>query len=270
MPGVPPAQVLAHRIVWCLLFLSVVLGARRQWAWLGRVARQPRVLLAFGASALLIAGNWMTYIWAVGNGRIVDASLGYFITPLVNVLLGFTVLGERPRRVQWTALALAAIGVAWLTWQAGRLPWIALVLALTFGGYGLMRKIAALGPLEGLMLETILLGPLALLGLAYWWHTGTGWFPAADAGTDLWLVALGPITAIPLLLFAAGARRLSLTTLGLLQYIGPTIQLGVAVGLLGEPFSTERLTGFACIWAALAVYTLDGWRTSRRITAVPA
>jgi chloramphenicol-sensitive protein RarD len=270
VPGIPAGEVLAHRIVWCMLFLGVVMTVRRQWAWFAPVLRRPRVLLAFAASAVLIAGNWMTYIWSVSNNHVVDASLGYFITPLVNVLLGYTVLRERPRRVQWAALGLATLGVAWLTVLSGSLPWIALVLALTFGGYGLMRKIAALGPLEGLMLETVVLGPLAFGALAFWWLAGTGTFPSDDVGTNLWLMALGPITAVPLLLFAAGARSLSMTTLGLLQYIGPTIQLAVGVWVFREPFTTARLIGFACIWAALVIYTLDGWRVSRRLAPTPA
>lgn len=269
MPGVPSGQVLAHRIVWCLLFLGLVLTLRRQWAWLPQAFRRPRVLAAFTASALLIAANWLTYIWSVNNGHVIDASLGYFITPLVNVLLGTTLLHERPRRAQWVALGIAACGVVWLTAQTGRLPWIALVLAFTFGLYGLLRKVAVLGPLEGLTLETIVLAPLAVFGLAWWSHDGSSMFPAASLAADLWFVALGPITAVPLLLFAAGARRLSLTTLGLLQYIGPTIQLVIGVWVIGEAFTPARLIGFACIWLALVLYTIDSWRGSR-LAALPA
>ena len=261
--GIPPGEVLAHRIVWCLLFLAGVLTVRRQWAWFPQVMRQPKVLAAFTASALLIAANWLTYIWSVNNDHVIDASLGYFITPLFNVLLGFTLLKERPRRVQWIALAIAAAGVLWLTLQTGKLPWIALVLGITFACYGLLRKVAALGPLEGLTLETIVLGPLALAALLYWARAGTGLFPADAWTTNAWLIALGPITAVPLLLFAAGARRLSMTALGLLQYIGPTIQLAVGVWAFGEPFGGARLLGFACIWLALVIYTVDGWRVSR-------
>lgn len=261
--GVPPGEILAHRIFWCLLFLGLVLSVRRQWAWFPRVLRQPKVLAAFVASALLIAANWLTYIWSVYNDHVIDASLGYFITPLFNVLLGYTLLHERPRRVQWIALAIAALGVLWLTVQTGRLPWIALVLAITFASYGLLRKVAALGPLEGLTLETIVLAPLALAAIVIWTLQGTATFPSPAPGTNAWLIALGPITAVPLLLFAAGARSLSLTALGLLQYIGPTIQLAVGVWAFGEPFGGARLIGFACIWLALLIYTLDGWRASR-------
>ena len=260
---VAPGEVLAHRIVWCLALLLAVLGARRQWAWLAAVLRQPRVLGAFAASALLLSVNWLTYIWSVNNGHVVDASLGYFITPLVNVLLGYSLLHERPRRAQWAALALASLGVAWLTWQTGRLPWIALLLAATFGCYGLLRKVAVLGALEGLTLETLVLAPLALVALAIWSAHGLASFPAPDLRTNLWLIALGPITAVPLLLFAAGARRLSMTTLGLLQYIGPSIQFVLGVWIFREPFTPARLIGFGMIWLALAIYSADGWRVTR-------
>jgi chloramphenicol-sensitive protein RarD len=270
VPGLDATEVLAHRIVWCLVMVLAVVGWRRQWGWLAPLARQPRVLAAFAASAVLLAGNWLMYIWAVDHGHVGDASLGYFITPLVNVFLGYTLLHERPRRGQWIALALAAIGVAWLTLQAGRLPWIALVLAGTFGSYGLLRKVAVLGALEGLTLETLLLAPLAVAAIAWWWSHGRSAFPAPDALTNAWLVMLGPVTAVPLLMFAAGARRVSMTTLGLLQYIGPSIQFVLAVWVFHEAFGAARLIGFGLIWAALAVYSLDGWRRARRPAAAAA
>jgi chloramphenicol-sensitive protein RarD len=264
---VPAPQVLAHRVVWCLLFLAAVLTWRGQWGWLRRVTGQPKVIAAFTASALLIGANWLVYIWAVLHGHVIEASLGYFITPLVNVLLGVTLLHERLRRAQWLALAIAAGGVLWLTLQAGRPPWIALSLAITFGSYGLLRKIAMLGALEGLTLETLLLAPLALLALGIAeWH-GSASFPAPDALTNAWILALGPITAVPLLLFAAGARRLSMATLGIVQYLGPSIQFVLGVWVFGEAFSAARFGGFAAIWFALLIYTLDGWRVSRVATA---
>jgi len=265
--GIDPGEVLAHRIVWCLLLMLALLAWRRQWNWLGPVLRQKKVLAAFIASALLLSGNWLTYIWSVNNGHVIDASLGYFITPLVNVLLGYTLLHERPRRAQWTALAFAALGVIWLTVQTGRLPWIALVLAATFGCYGLLRKIATLGAVEGLTLETMLLAPLALGAIVVWSLQGRSTFPAPDALTNLWLIALGPITAVPLLMFAAGARRISMTTLGLLQYIGPSIQFALGVWVFHEPFTRARMAGFALIWLALIVYSADGWRVTRRAAA---
>lgn len=264
LSAVPPAEVLAHRVLWSLAFVLGLLALRRQWAWLADVLRRPRVLGAFAVSALLLSGNWLTYIWSVNNGHVLDASLGYFITPLVNVLLGYTVLHERPRRAQWAALALAMAGVLWLTWQAGELPWIALLLATSFGAYGLLRKIAVLGPLEGLTLETLLLAPLAGLALAWWVSQGSTHFPTDDLATNLWLVGVGPITAIPLLLFAAGARRIPMTTLGLLQYIGPSIQFVLGVWLFKEPFAGPRMAGFVLIWTALLLYSIDGWRVARR------
>ena len=265
---VPAPQILAHRVVWCLLFLAAVLTSRRQWGWLRQVLGQPKVLAAFVASALLIGANWLAYIWAVSHGHVLEASLGYFITPLVNVLLGMTLLHERLRRAQWLALAIATGGVVWLTLQAGRPPWIALSLAISFGGYGLLRKIAVLGALEGLTLETLLLAPLALLVLGLATLHGSASFPAPDALTNLWMIALGPITAVPLLLFAAGARRLSMATLGIVQYLGPSIQFLLGVWVFDEAFSAARFAGFACIWLALVIYTFDGWRRAGRPAAV--
>ena len=259
---VPAPQILAHRVMWCLVFLAAVLTVRRQWGWLRQVLRQPRVLAAFVASALLIGANWLAYIWAVNHGHVLEASLGYFITPMVNVLLGVTLLHERLRRAQWLALVIATAGVLWLTVQAGRPPWIALSLAITFGSYGLLRKIAVLGALEGLTLETMLLAPLALLVLGMATLDGSACFPAPDALTNVWLMALGPITAIPLLLFAAAARRLSMATLGIVQYLGPSIQFLLGVWVFNEPFSAGRLIGFGGIWLALLIYTLDGLRVS--------
>jgi len=253
-------DVLVHRIVWSLGFLLVVLAARRQWTWLREVLSQPKVLGAFSVSALLLSANWLTYIWAVTHDHVIDASLGYFITPLVNVLLGYTVLHERLRPMQWTAVALAAAGVLWLAVQAGQLPWIALVLAATFGGYGLLRKTAALGALEGLALETMLLAPPAFALLAWAAAHGTSSFPASSTLTNVLLVGIGPVTAIPLLLFAAGARRIRLVTLGLLQYIGPSIQFVLGVWLYHEAFSGARMIGFCLIWLALLIYSLEGWR----------
>jgi chloramphenicol-sensitive protein RarD len=265
LPGVRPAEVLANRIVWSLLLVAAALAWRRQWSWLGPVLRRPRVVATFVASALLLAVTWITYIWAVSNGHVIDASLGYFITPLVNVGLGYGLLGERPRRAQWTALAIAAAGVVWLTVSAGRLPWTGLLLGISFGGYGLLRKIAVLGALEGLTFETMILAPAAVIAMVVWWGSSATSFPAPDLATNLWLVGLGPATTVPLLLFATGARRLSLTSLGLLQYLSPTVQFLLGVWLFHEPFTPMRLVGFAVIWVALAVYTADGWRTTRRL-----
>ena len=260
LPGVQPVEVLANRIVWSLLLVTALLAWQRHWSWLGKALHHPRSVASFVASSLLLSANWITYIWAVSNGHVVDASLGYFITPLVNVALGYGLLGERPRRAQWTALAIAAIGVVWLTMSAGRLPWIGLVLGLTFGAYGLLRKVAVLHALEGLTFETMILAPAALTGMAWWWGGSATSFPAPDLGTNLWLLGLGPATTLPLLLFAFAARNISLTTLGLMQYLGPSIQFVLGLWLFHEPFTPERLAGFALIWIALALYTADSWR----------
>lgn len=261
--AVSPLDIVLHRALWSLAFVLVVLAVLRRWTWLPDVARRPRTVGIFALSALLLSANWLVYVWAVNNGRVVDSSLGYFITPLVNVLLGYFVLKERPRPVQWYALTFAAAGVLWLTIFAGSLPWVGLVLAATFGIYGLMRKTAPLGALEGLTLETLLLAPLAASLLA--WRMSHG---ASDVELDATLFALlalaGPLTALPLLLFAAGARRIPMATLGVLQYIGPTIQFALGVWLFHEPFAGPRLIGFALIWLALVVYTAEGWLFMRR------
>lgn len=267
---VPPAQILVHRMLWSLLFLLGVLAWRRQWSWLN-IVRKPRVLASFIASAFLLSANWLVYIWAVTNGHVVESALGYFINPLVNIMLGYLILHERLRRAQWGAIALAAAGVAWLTWQAGTVPWIALVLALTFGGYGLLRKTAALGALEGLSFETMVLFPLALAYFVWLTVHGQNVFLNTDSSTTRWLlVAAGPTTAIPLLLFASGARQIPLSVLGLLQYLSPTLQFLLGVWMFNEPFSPGRLVGFLFIWAALALFAAEGLLYHRRPTPVQA
>ena len=256
---VPPMEILVHRVLWSLLFLAVILTLRRQWAWLGALRGQPRVMVSFAVSALLLSGNWLLYIWAVNNNHVIEASLGYFINPLVNVMLGYLVLKERLRAGQWSAIGLAALGVLWLTWQAGHMPWIALILAASFGAYGLMRKTAALGALEGLSFETLILFPFALAYLAWLTFHGANSFVTTSSDTTrALLVAAGPITAIPLLLFASGARKIPMSVLGLLQYIGPSIQLSLGVFLFHEVFTTDRLIGFVLIWSALALYAAEG------------
>lgn len=257
-------EIVMHRMLWSLVFLVCVLVVLRRLAWLRSVARQPRVLLAFGMSALLLSANWTVYVWAVQNGQVLDASLGYFILPLVNVAIGFTFLQERPRPGQWLAVAVAAAGVLWLTLQAGRLPWVALMLAGTFGIYGLLRKLAKLGALEGLTLETLLLSPMAAGLLAWWaWH-GQGALVQGEPVTVGWLLLAGPLTAIPLLLFAAGARRISMATLGILQYISPSLQMLLGIWLYGEAFESERAIGFYLIWMALLLYSAESLWSSRK------
>ena len=255
---VPPLQILAHRMLWSLAFLLVLLLLRRDWKWL-QVVRQPRVFFSFVLSALLLSANWLVYIWSVMNHHVIEASLGYFINPLVNIVLGYLILKERMRPLQWAAIGVAALGVGWLTWQAGTVPWIALFLALSFGGYGLLRKTAALGPLEGLSFETIVLFPLAA-GYVIWLtvHGQNVFINTASDSTRWLLIMAGPLTAIPLLLFATGARKIPLSILGLLQYLSPTLQFLLGVWLFKEAFSADRLVGFVMIWSALALFAGEG------------
>jgi chloramphenicol-sensitive protein RarD len=270
LSAIPALEVVMHRTFWCMVLLLVILAVRRQWSWLAAVWRSPKVLGAFALSAVLLGVNWLVYVWAVQNGHVLDASLGYFILPLVNVGLGFVFLHERPRPGQWLAVAVAAAGVLWLALLSGHVPWVALILALTFGFYGLLRKVGALGALEGLALETLMLAPVAG-GLLLWWGLqGRGALVQGSAADIGWLLLAGPLTAIPLLLFAAGARRVSMATMGILQYISPSLQLLIGVILYGEPFETARATGFCLIWAALIVYSLEGWWFSGRTPPVPA
>jgi chloramphenicol-sensitive protein RarD len=263
LAGIAPLEVVMHRTLWSAVFLLCVLLVLRRWAWLRVVAGQPRVLGAFALSAALLTSNWLTYVWAVHNQHLLDASLGYFILPLVNVAIGFFILHERPRRGQWLAVTVATSGVLWLAVQAGHPPWIALMLAFSFGGYGLLRKVGALGALEGLTLETLLLAPFAVAGLAYLALQGSGTLVQGDTTTLAWLLLGGPLTATPLLLFAAGARRITLTTMGILQYISPSLQFAIGVWLFHEPFASARFVGFVLIWAALVIYSVEGWLTAR-------
>lgn len=264
LQGIPPLEILANRVCWSVVFLALLLLLRRQWRWLAQIKHNPKILLSFVASALMLTLNWVVYIWSVNAGHIIDATLGYFITPLVNVLFGL-MLGERLRIGQWASVVLAAGGVAWLTLSAGQLPWVGLTLAASFGLYGLLRKTATLGALEGLSIETLIILPLAL---AFLLMPGSG--SSHSMGGDsltmtLLLMAAGPVTAIPLLLFAHGARRIPLSVLGILQYIGPTIQFLLGVWLYHEPFEGNKLVGFSIIWSALLLYSAEGlWRTWRR------
>ncbi len=266
---VPVVEVVLHRSTWALLFVLVVLTVQKRWAWLAPTLRQPRLLALFAFSALLLSTNWLIYVHAVQTGHVLQASLGYFINPLVSVLLGVLVLRERLRRAQWLAVALAACGVVWLTVQAGSLPWMALVLACSFGVYGLVRKTAPLGALEGLALENLLLAPLVLPLLAWWtWQHG-GVLANAAAGQHAllgWLLLGGPLTALPLLWFAAAARRLPLAMLGMVQYVSPSMQFLLAIWVFNEPFDSQRLVGFVFIWSALLLISADavGFRPRAR------
>jgi chloramphenicol-sensitive protein RarD len=268
---VPVFEVVVHRSLWSLVFVLGLLAALGRIGQLTAALHDARLVRTSFLSALLLAANWMVYVWAVNNARLVEASLGYFINPLVNVLLGFVFLHERLRAAQWVAVALAAAGVLWLGWQLGQPPWVALTLACSFGVYGLMRKTAALGAIDGLALETLLLAPIAAGLLAWWTLQGTGAFVQGDPTLLGWLLLAGPLTALPLLLFAAAARRLSLATLGLMQYLSPSIQLALGVWVFHEPFGADRQVGFAFIWAALVLYSAESlWTAHRRAATAPA
>ncbi|MEL4180927.1 EamA family transporter RarD [Roseateles sp. PN1] len=268
---VPALEVIMHRTLWSLVFVLGILLVLRRWAWLGPVLKSRQLLGRFAISALLLSCNWLVYVWAVQNNHVLDASLGYFINPLVNVALGFIFLRERPRPLQWLAVGLAAAGVLWLAVQTGHMPWVALTLALSFGVYGLMRKVASLGALEGLALETMLLAPIAAVALGWMSWQGHSALAEGNASTLGWLLFAGPLTAVPLLLFAAGARRIPMSTLGLLQYISPSLQFLLGVFLFNEGLQPTRLIGFALIWAALLVYSAEGlWVSKARGRADPA
>lgn len=255
LSGVPAGQILAHRIVWSLVFVGIILALRHNWSWLRGAVRKPRLLLTFALSGSLLAVNWFTYIWGVNAGFIVETGLGYFINPLVNVLLGYLVLKERLRPAQWLALSVALAGVLYLTFSYGAFPWIAMTLATSFGIYGLIRKTAPLNSAEGLFLETAVLFLPALGYLLLMETRGAGDFAHTDISTTLLLAGAGIVTSVPLMLFASGARRISLTSLGLLQYIAPTLQVMIGVFVFGEAFGPARIVGFGLIWLALGLYS---------------
>lgn len=256
-----PMEILSHRIVWSLLLLVGILGIQQRWGWLAPALRDRRTLGAFLLSTLLLGINWLVYIWAVNAGQIVEASLGYFINPLVNVVFGVLFLQEQMRPGQWLAVGLAALGVLYLTVTLGAPPWVGLTLAFSFAGYGLLRKTARLNTLEGLTFETSFLFLPALAYLLYLGGTGQGVFGVVSGQLTGLLLLSGVFTALPLLLFAAGARRIPFSLVGILQYIAPTIQFLLGVYLYGEPFSPARLVGFGLIWLALALYSAETlWR----------
>jgi len=262
--SLPAGEIMSHRMVWSFLFLMGVLAVTRRWGWVRTLLRQPKVLFTFMLTAALLSVNWLTYIWAVNAGFIVESALGYFINPLVNVLLGMVFLRERLRPWQAVAVLIAASGVLYLTITYGALPWIALTLAFTFGTYGLLRKTAVLNSLEGLSLETAWMFLPAFAYLAVQQINGTAAFGQSDLLTHVLLIGTGLITALPLLLFAAAARRVTLITLGILQYIAPTLQFLIGVFVYDEPFSHTQLIGFSIIWLALIIYTGDAIVRQRR------
>lgn len=264
LAAVPALQIIAHRVLWCVAFVLLYLTFRGLLPALRAAISQPRLLRLLAISAALIGINWGVYIWAVTHERVVEASLGYFINPLVSVLLAVLVVGERLRRVQWAAVMLAAVGVLWLSARHEGVPWIALTLALTFSFYGLVRRYTVIDAIPGLALENLFLLPLALGWLLWAEHAGDAAFLHQPLWKDLLLVLGGALTALPLIGFAYAARRVPLSLIGLMQYVSPTLQLLCGVLLLGEPFVAEQAVGFGMIWAGLALYAGDGWRRARR------
>lgn len=268
LDGISAVEIVAHRIVWTVLLVGAVVIALKGPAAVVTAVGSWRRLGIFVVTTVLITVNWTTFIWAVGNNRLVESSLGYYINPLINVLLGVLFLGERLNRRQLVAVAIATLGVGILVLSYGSVPWVALSLALSFGFYALVRKKAAIDPVIGLLVETLLLVPAALGYLL--WLGGDGSFLGHGIGHSLLLVLAGPMTAIPLVLFMIGAARLTLTTVGLLQYVGPTGQLLLGVLVYGEAFTGVHGVAFACIWAALVVFSADAFTTHRAARAAAA
>ncbi len=266
---VPAIVVVAHRVAWSLLLLAAIIAWQRRWGEMNAALRSKRMLLMLGCTTLLIATNWITFIWAVSHERVMQASLGYYINPLFSVLLGMLLLRERMRRWQFVSLALATAGVVNLVLTGGEFPWIALILAVSFGLYGLLRKIAPVAPLVGLMVETGLLMPIAL-AVIFMGINGQGAAMALNIPTHVLLIFAGVITTFPLLWFAAAAQRLRLSTMGFLQYIAPTCQFLLAVLLYREPFTTPHAITFIFIWTALAIFTLDSVQAYRRQKSLPS
>jgi chloramphenicol-sensitive protein RarD len=266
---VPVFQVISHRILWSAVLLVAYVALRGQLGDLRASIARPGVLKAYAFASLLIAINWGVFIWAVGAGRVVEASLGYFINPLLSVLLAVFVLGETLRPAQWASVAMAATGVLYLAVAHGHVPWISLLLATSFALYGLAKKRAPLGSVHGLTLETGLLTVPAAAYLAWSELQGEAALFHGAATTDALLLGAGAVTIVPLLLFASAAQRIPLLWIGLLQYIAPTLQLGIGVLVFGEPFEHDRLVGFSLVWAALVLFAVEGVRAHRASAVEP-
>jgi chloramphenicol-sensitive protein RarD len=259
-------EIMAHRIVWSCLLVFAWLAWRGDVGAVRTALANPGTRYRLMITAVLISINWLIYVWSIAHGHVIDASLGYFINPLLNVVLGVLVLGERLNRAQKSAVGLAAAGVLYLAMVAGRPPWIALALAASFGGYGLIRKVVKVEAVPGLATETLLLAPFASSFLLWMEMQGTGAFGHAAPQINALLLGSGLVTALPLALFAYGARLIPLSTVGLVQYIGPTLQFLLGVWVFHEPFTVQRGVGFLFIWTALAVYAGDGlWRSRKQM-----
>lgn len=259
-------EILCHRILWSLVVMAIVLSVRRDWTWIPPLVRSPRRLIELAVAAVLIAINWLVYVWAVEEDRVVDAALGYFINPLVTVSLGVVVLGERLRRMQWVAVALGALAVLVISVGYGQVPVVALTLAFSFAGYGFLKKRITLTPSQSLTAETAILTPVAIVVMVFV-ATGEGTvFANEGLGMSLLLATTGVVTAVPLVLFAASARRIPLTMLGLLQYLTPSLQFLCGVFVFDEHMPPERWAGFALVWIALMCMSADAIRQLRRGT----
>ena len=263
-------EIVAHRVIWSMVFMGALVALWRRWPAIRAALGTGRVLITLLITTLLIGTNWLIFIYAVVSGHVLEASLGYYLNPLVNVLLGVVLLKEKLSRAQVFATLLAAAGVAVLAAGAGSGLWISLTLAATFAVYGFLRKIVAVDSLEGLSIETALLSPLALAWLVWLQADGSAAFASVTLTTDLLLVLGGAVTAIPLLMFTAAARRLPYSTLGFLQYVAPSLQFLLAVLAFGEPLTTAHLICFAAIWTALAIFSFEGLRSAHRGRAVQA
>lgn len=253
----PALQIMTHRVTWSFFFFLILIILRKQLKPLFKVLNK-RTFLIYAVAGVLLAGNWFTYVWGVNAGYVIETSLGYFINPLVSFLLGVLILREKLRPLQWVPLSLAVIGVVYLTFSYGRLPWIALTLAFSFGFYGLFKKIAPLGSIQGLMIETAAIFIPAVGFLLFSEFNGSGVFGHVSPLVTFLLVLSGVVTAIPLILFANGAPKVPLITIGIIQYIAPTLQFLIGVFLYHEPFTQERLIGFSIIWLALIIFTIEG------------
>lgn len=260
---VPALEVIGHRIGWSFLLLITFILVTKQWRQFRSAALTSKTFVIYSIASILLTINWLVYVWGVNAGFIVETSLGYFINPLLSVLLGVVFLRERLRLAQWIPVALAAAGVLYLTLAYGRLPWIALSLAFTFGFYGFVKKLAPLGSLYGLTLETGIVFPAALIYLVLMESTNTGAFMHRGAFIDVLLIGAGLVTTIPLLLFASAARQIPLSVIGILQYIAPTLQFLIGVLIYHEPFDQSRLIGFGLVWLALIIFWLENYLAHR-------
>jgi chloramphenicol-sensitive protein RarD len=264
LEGTPPMEITLHRILWGAVFAALFTASRGRMAEIARIFRDRKTLIALAVSSVLIAVNWTVFIWCVATHQLVESSLGYYLTPLVSMGLGVLWLGERVSRLRVVAMGLATIAVVVQAFELGHVPWVAPALALSFGFYGYVRKRTHVDALDGLTVETLLLFPLAVAVLGYLAVEGTGVFVTAHPARDLLLIGGGPVTLVPLAMFAAGARRIRMTTLGFLQYLSPSLTLVVATALMGEHFTRTDVITFAFVWGALILVILDGQVTSLR------